>query len=51
VQDFISLFPIVSCHEKYFETVNETTYKIHDFILKFNNTKFFVVSLVVYAVK
>jgi hypothetical protein len=51
VQDFISLFPRVSCHEKYFETVNETTHKIHDFILKFNNTKFFVVSLVVYAVK
>jgi hypothetical protein len=28
---FISLFPRLSCHQKCFETVNETTPKIYDF--------------------
>jgi hypothetical protein len=36
---------------KYFKTVNETTPKIHDFILKFHNTKFYIVMLVVYEIK
>jgi hypothetical protein len=51
VQDFISLFPRVSCHQKCFETKNETTLKMHDFILKFYNTNFYVVPLVVYVIK
>jgi hypothetical protein len=51
VQDFISLFSRVSCHQKYFEIINETTLKMHDFILEFHNTNFYVVSLVVYVIK
>jgi hypothetical protein len=27
-------------HQKYFETINETIPKIHDFILEFHNTTF-----------
>jgi hypothetical protein len=50
MEDFISLFPSMSCHLKCFETVNETT-KMHDFILRFHNTKFYFVSLVVYGMK
>jgi hypothetical protein len=38
-------------HLKYFETANETNHKIHDFILKFYNTKFYFVLLVVYRMK
>jgi hypothetical protein len=48
---FILLFPRISYHLKYFETINETSPKLHDFILKFHNTKFYVVSLVVYVMK
>jgi hypothetical protein len=51
VQDFILLFPRVSCHQKCFETVNEITLKMHDFILEFHNTNFYVVPLVVYVIK
>jgi hypothetical protein len=51
VYDFISLFLRTSCHQRCFETVNETTHKIHNFILKLHNTKFYVVSLVVYMMK
>jgi hypothetical protein len=46
---FISLFPRISCYLKCFETVNKTTPKIHNFILEFLDTKFYVVSLVVYG--
>jgi hypothetical protein len=48
---FISLFLRMSCHQKCFETLNEITYKIYDFILEFHNTKFYVVSLVSYVMK
>jgi hypothetical protein len=41
----------MSCHLKCFQTVNETTPKMHDFILEFYNTKFYVVPLVVYEMK
>jgi hypothetical protein len=51
MEDFISLFSKISCHLKYFETVNETIPKIYDFILEFYNTKFHVVPLVVYWMK
>jgi hypothetical protein len=51
MENFISLFLRMLCHLKYFETINETTPKIYDFILKFNNIKFYVVSLVVYVMK
>jgi hypothetical protein len=44
MEDFISLFSIMSYHLKYFEEVNEATSKTHDFILEFN---FYVVPLVV----
>jgi hypothetical protein len=37
----------MSFHQKYFETINKTVPKIHDFILEFYNTKFYVVPLVV----
>jgi hypothetical protein len=47
MEDFISLFLRMPCHQKCFETVNETTPKMHDFILEFHNTKFYVVPLVV----
>jgi hypothetical protein len=30
---FISLFSRISCHQKYFKTVNETTPKMHGLIL------------------
>jgi hypothetical protein len=48
---FISLFLRMSCHLKCFETINETMPKIHDFILEFLNTKFYVVPLVAYEMK
>jgi hypothetical protein len=51
MENFISLFLRMLCHLKYFETINETTPKMYDFILKFNNIKFYVVSLVVYVMK
>jgi hypothetical protein len=51
MEDFISLFSKISCHLKYFETVNETTPKIYDFILEFYNTKFYVVPLIGYVLK
>jgi hypothetical protein len=51
LEDFISVFPSMPCHLKCFETVNKTTPKIHDFILKFHNTKFYFVLLVVYEMK
>jgi hypothetical protein len=47
----ISLFPRILCHQKYFKTVNQTTHKIHSFILDFHNTKLYVISLVVYVMK
>jgi hypothetical protein len=51
MEDFILLFSEISCHLKYFETVNKTTHKIHDFILEFYNTKFYFISLVFYEMK
>jgi hypothetical protein len=51
MEDFILLFSRRQCHLKYFETVNETTPKIYDFILEFHNTKFYIVPLVVYEIK
>jgi hypothetical protein len=51
MEDFILLFLKISCHLKYFKTVNKTTHKIHDFILEFYNTKFYFISLVVYGMK
>jgi hypothetical protein len=50
-EDFISLFQIMLCHLKYFETVNKIILKIHDFIIEFHNIKFYFVSLVVYEMK
>jgi hypothetical protein len=50
-QDFISLFSRMPCHQKCFDIVNEITLKMHGFILEFHNTKFYVVSLVVYVMK
>jgi hypothetical protein len=41
----------MSCHLKYFETVNKITPKIYDFILKFHNTKLQVVTLIIYMMK
>jgi hypothetical protein len=38
-------------YQKYFEIVNETTLKIHSFILEFYNTNFYIVPLVVYVIK
>jgi hypothetical protein len=51
VQDFISLFPKMPYHQKCLETVNETTPKMHGFILEFHKTKFYVVPLIVYVIK
>jgi hypothetical protein len=51
IEGFISLFSILSCHLKYFETVNETAPKIYDFILEFHITKFYVVPLIVCGIK
>jgi hypothetical protein len=51
MEDFISLFLIIPCHQKCFETINETTPKMHDFILEFHNTRFYVVPLGVYGMK
>jgi hypothetical protein len=51
MEDFILLFSRRQCHLKCFETVNETTPKIYDFILEFHNTKFYIVPLVVYEIK
>jgi hypothetical protein len=42
MEDFISLFSKMSYHIKCFKTVNETTPKM------FHNTKFYVVTLIVY---
>jgi hypothetical protein len=38
MENFISLFLRISYHLKYFETINETTPKIYNFILEFYNT-------------
>jgi hypothetical protein len=35
----------------FFEIAIKTTSKIHDLILKFNNTKFYFILLVVYEIK
>jgi hypothetical protein len=51
MEDFISLFSRMSCHLKYFEILNETTTKMHDFILEFHSTKFYFVLLVFYGIK
>jgi hypothetical protein len=51
MKNFISLFSRMSFYLKCFETINETTYKIYDFILKFHNIKFYVVSLVASGMK
>jgi hypothetical protein len=51
VQDFILLFPRVTSHQKHYETINETTFKMHGFILEFHNTNFYVVPLVVDMIK
>jgi hypothetical protein len=51
IEDFISLFSKMTCHLKYFETVNKTTYKMHDFIVELHNTKFYIVLLVVFEMK
>jgi hypothetical protein len=40
------LFLILPCHLNHFKPTNETTSTMHDFILKFHNTKFYFVSLV-----
>jgi hypothetical protein len=48
---FISLFLRMSCHLKYFESANEITPKMYDFILEFHNMKFYFLSLVVYVMK
>jgi hypothetical protein len=40
-----------ACHLKCFKIINETIPKMHDFILEFYNTKFYVVTLVVYKMK
>jgi hypothetical protein len=44
-------FIVLRMPYKKIETVNETTTKIHDLILEFNNTKFYVIPLVVYGMK
>jgi hypothetical protein len=51
MEDFISLFLRITCHLKYFEIINETTPKMHDFILEFHNIKLYFVSLVIYGMK
>jgi hypothetical protein len=51
MEDFISLFSSLPYHLKYFQTANETTHKMHDFILEFHNTKLYFVLLVVYRMK
>jgi hypothetical protein len=48
---FISLFSRIPCYQKCFETINEITHKIHDFILEFHNTVLYVVPLVIYGMK
>jgi hypothetical protein len=42
MENYISLFLRITCHLKYFKTVNKTISKIYDFILEFDNTKFYV---------
>jgi hypothetical protein len=42
MQNFISLFPSMLCHLKCFETANQTTPKMHDFILEFHNIIYFI---------
>jgi hypothetical protein len=51
MEDFILFFPCMTCHQKCFETTNETTSKIHDLILEFHNTKFYFILLIVYEMK
>jgi hypothetical protein len=51
MEDFISLFSSMPCDLKYFETANETTPKMHDFILELHSIKFDFISLVVYGMK
>jgi hypothetical protein len=34
MKDFISLFLRMTCHQKYFKTVNKTITKMHDFIFR-----------------
>jgi mannose/fructose/N-acetylgalactosamine-specific phosphotransferase system component IID len=51
IEDSILLFFKIPCHKKCFKIVNETTSKMYDFILEFYNTKFYVVSLVIYGMK
>jgi hypothetical protein len=41
----------MSCHLQYFKIVNETSPKMHDFILEFHITKFYIDPLVVYKIK
>jgi hypothetical protein len=43
------MFSRMSCHLKCFETIDETTPKINDFILQFHNTKFYFL-LVIYEI-
>jgi hypothetical protein len=50
-EDFIWLLSRMSYYLKLFENVDETTPEIHDFILKFDNTKFYFISSVVYVMK
>jgi hypothetical protein len=49
MEDFILMFSRMSCHLKCFETIDETTPKINDFILEFHNTKFYFL-LVIYGI-
>jgi hypothetical protein len=51
MEDLILLIPSMPYHLKCFQTVNETTPKMHDFILEFHNIKFYFISLVVYGMK
>jgi hypothetical protein len=51
MEDLILLIPSMPYHLKCFQTVNETTPKMHDFILEFHNIKFYFISLVVYEMK
>jgi hypothetical protein len=51
MEDFISLFPRMSCYQKYFETVNKKHLKCIISFLLFHNTKFYVIPFVVYRMK
>jgi hypothetical protein len=48
---FILLFPIMSFHLNHFETTNKIISTMHGFILKFYNTKFYFISLVINEMK